>query len=129
MLMQPTNPTPEQPAVQPETQHPPETAEFQPSQAENQPSGPSNAPPPLPPSNSSTNTITTQSTATPPPTQVPATNLPAADGDLIEKHWVDRAEQIITSDKDDPQKEEADEENLSNQYLKQRFNYDVDKSE
>lgn len=65
------------------------------------------------------------SQAAAPPAQA---NLPAEDVDVIEKEWVERAENIIKADANDPYKEEKDEESLSREYLKQRFNVDVDNS-
>ncbi len=58
------------------------------------------------------------SSATPPPT--------AADVDLIEKPWVEQAERIIDEKRDDPKAEDTAEQSLNKQYLKQRFNFDVD---
>lgn len=134
----PINPTPiskpEQPAAQPdvEAQISSTTPELQPSPIETQPgtvsSGAAATVAPSTP-----DPVVSQAQPPPPTTAVtPATtpaNLPATDSDLIEKHWVDQAEHIIEADKDDPQKEETDEQNLSDQYLKQRFGFDVDKDE
>ena len=84
--------------------------------------------------------------ATPPPTahvQPPATSLhtgahqarllqagalsqlPAADEDLIEKEWVDTAENVIETHQDDPFAEDHDQHVMSSVYLKKRFNLDV----
>ena len=63
------------------------------------------------------------------PTQtMPEDDLPAEDVDVIEKEWVDRAENIIKSTANDPFAEEQQEESLSKEYLKKRFNVDVDDS-
>ena len=60
-------------------------------------------------------------------TQPSATSTPpaAADAEVIEKPWVEKAEHIIEQTKADPQAEEAAEEQLNRDYLKQRFNFDV----
>ena len=52
----------------------------------------------------------------------------AVDGDLIEPVWVEQADKIVATTKDDPRKEEAAAENLSQDYLKKRFGIDVTKS-
>ncbi len=59
---------------------------------------------------------------------IPEDDLPAEDVDVIEKEWVDRAENIIKSTANDPFAEEQQEESLSKEYLKKRFNVDVDDS-
>lgn len=64
-------------------------------------------------------------TSTAPP---PALDLPAEEVDVIEKEWVDRAENIIKTTASDPFAEEQQEESLSKEYLKKRFNVDVDDS-
>ena len=46
--------------------------------------------------------------------------------DLIEKPWVEQAEKIMSEKKDDPKAEDTAEQALNKQYLKQRFNFDVD---
>lgn len=50
----------------------------------------------------------------------------AADSDVIEKPWVDRAEKIIEDHQDDPYVEEKKEDELGRKYKKERFNIDVD---
>ena len=52
-----------------------------------------------------------------------ATDLPAvaADDDLIEKEWVDKAKQIISSTKDDPARREKEVGRLQADYLKKRY--------
>ena len=57
-------------------------------------------------------------------TQTSATDdLPAvaADDDLIEKEWVDKAKQIISSTKDDPARREKEVGRLQADYLKKRY--------
>lgn len=52
-------------------------------------------------------------------------NMEAADEDLIEKEWVDKAEEIITNDEDNPYVEDQHQHDISRVYLKKRFNLDV----
>lgn len=52
-------------------------------------------------------------------------NLPAADEDLIEKEWVDKAEEVISNDQDNPRAEDEHQHEMSKVYLKKRFNLDV----
>jgi len=89
---------------------------------EQQPSGPSDpaaaqpvAPPPLP-----------QLSQAPPATQtqqVPAdTNPPAAaDEDLIEKEWVEKAKKVIAETKHDPHLQEQAVSRLQADYLQKRY--------
>lgn len=73
--------------------------------------------------------VATGAPATQAPTQtVLEDDLPAEDVDVIEKEWVDRAENIIKTTANDPFAEEQQEESLSKEYLKKRFNVDVDDS-
>lgn len=89
--------------------------------------------PSTPPPTSHNNTISptvdplTASTNSTPASTDP-TPLPAAEADLIEKAWVDKANQIIETQQDDPHQEEEQTENLSREYLKSRFGLNVDKS-
>ncbi len=46
-----------------------------------------------------------------------------------DKAWVDRIEDIIEKDKDKPYQEEIDAEKLHQEYLKKRFNLEVDAEE
>jgi hypothetical protein len=52
-------------------------------------------------------------------------NLQAGDEDLIEKEWVDKAEEVINTDQDNPRTEDIHQHELSKTYLKKRFNLDV----
>lgn len=45
----------------------------------------------------------------------------AADEDLIEKEWVDKAKKIIAETKDDPHKREKEVGRLQTDYLKKRY--------
>lgn len=49
----------------------------------------------------------------------------AADVDVIEKEWVDKAKQIISSTKDDPYKRSAQVGELQRDYLKKRYGKDL----
>lgn len=52
-------------------------------------------------------------------------SLPAEDEDLIEKEWVDKAEEVIAQDQDNPRAEDDHQHEMSKVYLKKRFNLDV----
>lgn len=54
---------------------------------------------------------------------VPANDSPtvAADDDLIEKEWVDKAKQIINQTRDDPARREKEVGRLQADYLKKRY--------
>lgn len=65
-----------------------------------------------------------------PPVPVPATQLHvddavgptlAADDDLIEKEWVDKAKKIIAETKDDPYRREQEVSKLQADYLRKRY--------
>lgn len=47
--------------------------------------------------------------------------LTAADDDLIEKEWVDKAKKIVASTKDDPYKREQEVGRLQEDYLRKRY--------
>lgn len=49
----------------------------------------------------------------------------AADDDLIEKEWVDKAKQIISETKDDPYAQEKAVNKLQADYLKKRYGHSV----
>jgi Txe/YoeB family toxin of Txe-Axe toxin-antitoxin module len=50
-----------------------------------------------------------------------ATPLAAADDDLIEKEWVDKAKKIVEETKDDPYRREQAVGQLQKDYLKKRY--------
>lgn len=52
---------------------------------------------------------------------VSVTPLVAADDDLIEKEWVDRAKKIVADTKEDPYKREAAVSELQKDYQKKRY--------
>ncbi len=51
--------------------------------------------------------------------------LVAADDDLIEKEWVDKAKKIIAETKDDPHRREQEVGKLQTDYLKKRYGKDL----
>lgn len=53
--------------------------------------------------------------------QVDDSALLAADEDLIEKEWVDRAKQILNDTRDDPHAREREIRKLQAEYIKQRY--------
>lgn len=61
------------------------------------------------------------SVASAPPTQATTGPLVAADEDLIEKEWVDKAKEIIEQTKDDPFKRTERVNELQRDYLQKRF--------
>lgn len=54
--------------------------------------------------------------------------LSAADDDLIEKEWVDKAKQIISKTKDDPYQREREISRLQVEYLKKRYGKELGSS-
>jgi len=67
----------------------------------------------------------TAATAQPTPTTGPAT---AADQDVIEKEWVDKADEVVAKTAGQPHAEEDAVEDLQIDYLKKRYGKDVAKS-
>lgn len=53
----------------------------------------------------------------------------AADDDLIEKEWVDKAKRIILDTKDDPYKREQEVARLQADYLRKRYGKELGASE
>lgn len=51
--------------------------------------------------------------------------LVAADEDLIEREWVDKAKKIVTQTKDDPYQQEKEVSKLQADYLKKRYGKEV----
>lgn len=49
----------------------------------------------------------------------------AADDDLIEKEWVDKAKKIITETRDDPYKREREVSKLQADYLRKRYGREI----
>lgn len=68
----------------------------------------------------------TQASSTAPPVDPAIDALTASDADIIEKEWVDKADTIMAARANDPAGEEEAEEDLSQAYLKKRFNIDVE---
>lgn len=52
----------------------------------------------------------------------------AADVDVIEKEWVDKAEEVIAKTAGDPRAEEEAVEDLQIDYMKKRYGKDIKKS-
>jgi len=57
------------------------------------------------------------------------TPIVAADEDLIEKEWVDRAKQIIGSTKDDPYRREQEIKRLQLDYVRKRYGKEIGATE
>ncbi len=53
------------------------------------------------------------------------TPMTAADEDLIEKEWVDRAKKIVEETKDDPYRREQEIGKLQRDYIKKRYGRDI----
>lgn len=53
----------------------------------------------------------------------------AADDDLIEKEWVDKAKRIIAETADDPHRREAAVSQLQREYLRKRYGKEIGASE
>lgn len=49
----------------------------------------------------------------------------AADSDLIEKEWVERAKQIVDHTKDDPHEQQKALSRMKADYMKKRYNKDI----
>jgi hypothetical protein len=60
-------------------------------------------------------------TQVPPPASASTTPLVAADEDLIEKEWVDKAKEIIQQTKDDPHTRSQKVNELQRDYLQKRY--------
>ncbi len=127
-----TNPLTEQ-APQPQLiEKPSETQEMAPANIEknqtpgSSPSSTQVTPVVTPqPQSSGTQTLAQQPTSSPVTIDPTLTQLPAEDADVIEKVWVEKTDQIIEKDQDDPRAEDDAQHNLSRAYLKKRFNLDV----
>ena len=59
----------------------------------------------------------------------PATNLIAEDVDLIEKEWVERAKDIVHKTKDNPYLQNQALTQMKVDYIKKRYNKDIQMSE
>jgi hypothetical protein len=64
-------------------------------------------------------------TASDPTTKDPAAPLVAADEDVVEKEWVDKAKKIVAQTKDDPYTQEKEVSKLQADYLKKRYGKDI----
>ncbi len=130
-----TQPTPQNPGftgeqrpeVRPETAAgvQPESARRSVGEAQSQqPAGASGPGVPMP-------TVPTPQSAQPTSGSAPATPTvtgpaTAADVDVIEPEWVDKAEQVIKASQGDPYSEEAAVEDLQQDYLKKRYGHNVE---
>lgn len=76
---------------------------------------------------SASNTALPSSPSPTPVSNVAFTTNPviAADGDLIEKEWVDRAKQIVTETRDQPRLREERTSELKRDYLGKRFGREI----
>lgn len=74
-------------------------------------------PVPIPQDDDNTTVIATQ-----PISDAPVS---AADEDLIEKEWVDKAKKIIEDTKDDPYKRELEIGRLQREYIKKRYGREI----
>lgn len=85
--------------------------------------------PVTPPASAAPTPAPAPSAATPPAASAPATTGPviADDVDVIEKEWVDKAEQVVKANAEDPKKEEDAVEDLQIDYLKKRYGKDIKK--
>lgn len=54
-----------------------------------------------------------------------ATPLIADDADLIEKEWVEKAKQLVDQTKDDPYKQNKEINKFKADYIKKRYNKDI----
>lgn len=63
----------------------------------------------------------------PPSQSVPANSNPimAADEEVIEKEWVDRAKKVVAQTKDDPYIQEREVSKLQADYLKKRYGKEI----
>lgn len=73
---------------------------------------------PVPPTNSPTQTVVSDDTP-----------LVAADEDLIEKEWVDKAKKVIAETKDDPYQREQEVKKLQIEYVRKRYGREIGKSD
>ncbi len=112
------DPNPTQPEIQPAVPEVP-VPEVQPTPPA-QPAAvpPPPAPAPVPP----VSPLPPTPTPVPPAVTGPAT---ADDVDVIEKEWVDQAEEIIKTKANDPHAEEDAVEDLQVDYLKKRYGKDL----
>ncbi len=120
--MEPTN----QPQPLPEKA--PETSQEAPApQLDQAPAAPAATPPPSQPVATPPPQPVAQSPAVAPvpaPSNTPAT---ADDVDVIEKEWVDAAQEVVKGNAEDPHGEEEGFENLQVDYLKKRYGKDIKK--
>lgn len=56
------------------------------------------------------------------PVSPSTSDLKAADADLIEKEWIERAKTIVTKTKDDPHRQKSEMSKVKADYIQKRFN-------
>lgn len=99
-----------------------------PEQVSNPPAAaPAAASPPSQPVPPATPTAPAVAAAAPVAAPTTATPAHAEDVDVIEKEWVDAAQDVVKKNADDPQKEEEGFEDLQVDYLKKRYGKDIKK--
>jgi len=108
---------------------PAQTAEQAPvSETVGKPQETSKQPPKLIPAQPVADTDVPDAAATPVSTAPPTADdqavaaLPAKDGDLIEKQWVERAKSIIAKTADDPHRQKHEVSKMKAAYIQKRFN-------
>lgn len=60
-----------------------------------------------------------------PPVAAPSVHLTAADADLIEKEWVEKAKQIVAQTTGDPYTQNKEINKIKADYIKKRYNKDI----
>lgn len=63
--------------------------------------------------------------SSPPDTTSNSNPLVAADEEVLEKEWVDRAKKVVNQTKDDPYAQEKEVSKLQADYLKKRYGKDI----
>lgn len=83
----------------------------------------------LPQDDQAATTVADDQAAQPPAPAAPLTDddeviqaLPAKDGDLIEKEWVERAKKVIAKTADDPHQQKHEVSKMKAAYIQKRFN-------
>lgn len=119
----------ESPPIAPEQAPQSQNVEAQPSSTERkevQPQAPAEPPAVIPaaPAQPFLPTPAQQPTTTSAPTSV-GNPLVAADDDLIEKEWVDKAKKIVQQTRSDPYTQEKEVSKLQADYMKKRYGKDV----
>lgn len=69
--------------------------------------------------------VDTSTAATQPTQGITTSPVVAADEDLIEKEWVDKAKQVIASTRDDPYRREQEVKKLQIEYVRKRYGREI----